>query len=567
MNPGQELTHLVKTTINANTQSIENETIFKEGEDIILHSKHEVNIPIGAVYDISISGDVNSDTLVRTLNTMNNLAGSNAFRFINENDATDIDAIKFGASYDSVLKTFTGSAPVNTTVRVVFEDGKSRTATPDSLGAWSLAITEDDLQYGGNTIILINGTRQDQIITINIERVAPVNPFNPNFTYAVNPLGTGATGTVLDARAIIKIFVNDQEYSVKPAQDKTWICLFDTPLKHLDSLSFNVEYQEITGQEEEFIFYKNSAVLDVLKGQTITGTTRPLTNVQIKTSTYDPLLTIADDSGLWTISFAHGLAQGEQVDVYFDEVKYTSFNYTGKPNVKYELTARIDSTNAISGTGKPGETITVYAGDNPVFNLTVNSEGQWSTVLEITLKHGQDVTVITPAGERISVEYLVEANPSEPPLESQGLTAYISADGSKIYGKSLYETVSIQLPGESEAILGPVTQGMWDLFLQTPLQPGDVVTISSGQAMQTVQFIEIQTFTAELNSTRDKLIGVTDLGIKATVRIVFDDNSLIEQPVTGGAYEIELGRMVDPVNAIVVSCTNEYGVTTLINIS
>ena len=60
MNIGQEFTHTVTTTVTDTNQSILNSTQLTENGAIVINSSHEVNIPLGAKYNIEVTGDINA---------------------------------------------------------------------------------------------------------------------------------------------------------------------------------------------------------------------------------------------------------------------------------------------------------------------------------------------------------------------------------------------------------------------------------------------------------------------------------------------------------------------------
>jgi hypothetical protein len=104
------------------------------------------------------------------------------------------------------------------------------------------------------------------------------------------------------------------------------------------------------------------------------------------------------------------------------------------------------------------------------------------------------------------------------------------------------------------------------MTLDTALEAGQLVMVRSGQSSKTLQFIGIQAFTAELSAANDKITGSTDAGVNATIRVVFGDNAMIEKAVSGGAYDLSLGRVLEVGEVIVVACVNEHGVRSSLQI-
>lgn len=550
---GQEFKHTVTTTVTAEKQSIVNATTLTENGEVIIDSSHKVNIPLGAKYEIEVTGDINGGSIVRNFNVLNNLLGDDVFTFKDSNGATDTDLTQFTAKYDDNLMQFSGTAAVNALIRVMFENGSSKTTMSDSLGVWTLDIESSDLANGLNNIVLFSGTRNDQVVVINITVDEPVVPFNPEFTYQVNSTGSTISGTAEDTRSLVKLKFGQVIQTVLVAPDKTWKYDLVSPLAHGASFDIYVEYGEESSLIETYKFYKNTSLLDSVKGQFVSGLSEPNANIQVETTKYPILIAVANAAGEWIVDFPQGLSTGETVKVTINGVLISAVIYMGDPDVTYILTVNAVDSTTLNGTGRPSDDLTITLGSGGSMSAIVDPAGTWSATLNTPLVGGEQITVISENGQSV-VETFVSV-----------YTAYISNDGLTVFGTSNETQISITLPGKSEQQL-PVVNGEWSITLDSALNANDLVTVRSSESEKTLQFIGIQAFTAELSAEKDKVTGTTDAGVNAVIRIVFDDNQVIEKAVSGGVYELALGRVLAVGQVIVVACTNEHGVQSAISI-
>lgn len=556
MKIGQEFKHSVTTTVTSENQSIVNATTLTENGAVIINSSHEVNIPLGATYEIDVTGDINGRSIVRNLNVLNNLLGDDVFTFKDSNGATDTDLTHFTAAYDADLMQFSGTAGINALVRVMFEDGSSKTGLADSLGAWKVDIESSDLEYGLNSIVLFTGTRSDQVKVISIKVDEPVIPFDPAFTYQVNAAGTVISGTAQDNRALVKLRFGQVTQTALVNPDKTWQYELVTPLSHGDSFDIYVGYLQESSAIDTHVFYKNSATLDA-KGQFVSGLCAPGSNVQVTTAKYQTVIVIPNAAGEWITYFTQGLPAGEAVVITINDEVIETLTYSGEANVIYTLTVNAVDSVTVSGTGRPGGKLTVNAGQGIPLAAIIDSLGNWTVLLNAPLVDGEQITVISDSGQDVTIYFEAPFVPV--------YTAYISNDGLMVFGTSNTDHILVTLPGQAEQQIA-VNQGEWTMTLDAALNANDLVTVGYGDSQKTLQFIGIQAFTAELSAEKDKVTGTTDAGVNAVIRIVFDDNAVIEKPVSGGVYELALGRVLEIGQVIVVACTNEHGVQSAISI-
>lgn len=474
---GQELTHTVTTTVTAEKQHVLNTTTLKDGEDVIMRTEHEVNLPLGATYQLEIDGDVNTKSIVRSLNVVNNLIGTDAFSFTNKTESTDTGKAIFKASYNPDLMIFSGTAPLESTVRIILEDGTSIKTVAASDTTWSQAITENQLQYGMNQIVLVCGTEDSEIITINIERIKPVQPFLPGLDYVISADGQSISGTVEDVRGVILLQAGSQVKQLTPAEDLTWSHNFTSALQHGQEVTITLNYEGELIEQTVAYFTKNSAVLNQLDGRSISGTSTPLAYIDIAADGYSVLRTMADDKGNWSQEFSNGLVNGTVVSVTIDSVLFDDITYNGPSNVLYNLSVEILSSTSIKGTAQPNASITVIAGSNSPFTATANELGAWTAELMTGLTDGQSVYV-SSNGETKEVFYSSGSEPVGPSSMSAKIMSSTLVEGTGKTG----ETITVTVNGDTDnAIQVAVNaEGEWTVNLTTAMANLDTVVVSNG---------------------------------------------------------------------------------------
>lgn len=480
---GQELTHTVTTTVTAEKQHVLNTTILKDGEDVVLRTEHEVNIPIGATYNIEIEGDVNSKTIARSLNVVNNLIGNNAFSFENRTDSTDTGLAVFTANYDPETLTFSGTAPLDSTVRIVFENGNSIKLQPLSDSTWLQEIEETQLEYGLNNIVLVNGSADSQIVVINIDRLRPVEPFTPGFEFAVAANGLSISGIVEDVRATIQIQAGGLNVEVKPKADLTWTYAFANKLMHGQEVNISNIYEEEVIEEENTYFYENSAEVDQTDGSSIVGTANPLSQIEVTATGYGVLAEVADENGEWSIDLEDGLVNGTVLLVRVNGVLFMDITYTGPSNVQYGLSVKIVSDTKIEGTALPSAVVTIIAAGGQPYDVVSNELGVWSSTLTAPLTEGQTVYV-SSNGETDEVIYstvpVVPTDPVDPDAPQTSDFTAIILDETTVQGTGdSGEMVTVTVNGTNHTTTVNA-DGDWSVTLPAPLIPTDVVIATNG---------------------------------------------------------------------------------------
>lgn len=405
MDFGQELKHSVTTTVNSNGQTVVNETTFIDGADLILEAKHTVSLPVGATYHIETKGDINDKTIKRILNTANNLLGVQAFSYSSSNDAIDTDQAHLTAIYDAVAQTLKGTAPIDSTVRIILEDDSSVRVLPESDSTWVYQLdVEKQLQFGTNKILVVDATRDSSFVALNIEREKPSEPLKEGFTFDIFQDGQTITGTVEDSRATVHVAIGQQLYQVVAANDLTWAIELPAPLLHRDIVSVFVSLNDQQSNSHEKVFYKLATQLDQVTGQYVSGTSSPMANVVVLTSKYGELTTIANSDGEWKVDLVAGLPEGAIVEITVDNIELPQIQYIGSADIEFKLTAKIIDSLHLEGTAEAQTEVTIVAGVNTAFEVLSDAQGKWSAELTTALSDGDSVLIST-ASAQVELHY------------------------------------------------------------------------------------------------------------------------------------------------------------------
>lgn len=499
MDLGQELTHTVTTTITSDRQTILNETKLVDGAETVLETKYMVSLETGKTYEIEAKGDINGQTIRRTLNVVNNLLGSDAFNFKDSNGATDGGLVAFTAQYDAILMQFTGKAPVGSVVRIVFEDGRISKVEPSPAGEWELFITADQLQYGMNNIIVINGTNDGQVIVLGVERIRVEEPFNSEFTYVIGADGKSITGVAKDPRAKLIVLINGKTYQSSADLMGNFKITIPT-LAHATELAIYAEYNEFKGDEVNDTFYKETAVLESA-GQFVSGYAKPQQDVVVYTDRYGKQTVSADGSGIWKALFVGGLKNGASVVVAMGTKQLPLMLYVGISDITYSLTAVVVTPLHITGTAVPNENIIVQSPSNPSTTTVADTAGNWEVILNTALRN-DEVIDITSDSDSIEIQY-----------KKAELTV-ISISDKQISGRGQYgDQVSIQADGGERITADVSEQGQWLANFTAVLSNPTNISVSDSAAMLPVVYA---LFTAQA-ITSTQIEGIAPAG--STVKI------------------------------------------------
>lgn len=473
MDIGQELKHTVTTIINSNHQTVINETTFTDGADLILDAKHTVNLPAGATYHLESKGDINDKTIKRVLNTANNLLGVQAFSFSSSNDAIDTDQAHLTAVYDAATETLKGTAPIDSTVRIIFEDDSAVRVLPESDSTWVYQLdVENQLQFGVNKILVVDATHDSSFVTLNIEREEPVEPLKEGYTFDISNDGQRITGTVEDSRAIVNIEIGEKTYKFIASNDLIWAIDLPAPLLHQDIVKVFVSLNDQQSITQSETFYKINVQLDQAAGQFVAGTSSPMANILIKTPKYGEFTTIATADGVWRVDLIAGLPADAIVEVSIDGIALPSVTYTGPANIEYKLSAKIVDSLHLEGTAEAQTEVTIIAGVNTAFEVLSNDQGKWNTVLTSALNDGDSVLVST-ASAQVELHYSLD-------IINSGITTFTAAlDGAQSVTGSVDANATIRVTFEDNSTIDTqVAPGDFTIDLGKVLTPSEPIVVS-----------------------------------------------------------------------------------------
>lgn len=473
MDLGQEFTHSVTTTINSESQHVVNETTLVDGSAVILQTKQTVNLPVGATYHIETQGDINDHTVKRVLNMANNLLGVQAFSFSSANDAIDTDLAILTASYDSETHHLKGTAPIDSTVRIILEDDTSIRVLPKSDSTWTYQLdVEKQLQFGTNKIIVVDATRDSSFLVLNIEREKPSEPLKEGFTFMVSADGTKVSGTVEDVRATVHVETGTYSLQVVTANDLTWSIDIPEPLSHQDNVSVFVSLSDQVSPSQHTVFYKDTAQLDQATGQYISGTSTPMAIVVVNTPKYGELTTTANDIGIWKVDFVAGLPADATVQISINSITLPDTTYIGPANIEFKLSAKIKDSTHLEGTAEALTQVTIIAGTNTAFDIQSDAQGKWNTLLTTALNDGDSVLVST-ASAQVELQYNLE-------IINSGITTFTAAlEGTQTLTGYVDANATIHVAFEDNNTLDTVvTSGNFNIDLGKMLTPNEQIVVS-----------------------------------------------------------------------------------------
>ncbi len=195
--------------------------------------------------------------------------------------------------------------------------------------------------------------------------------------------------------------------------------------------------------------------------------------------------------------------------------------------------AELKSKTQIEGIAKAGTVIT--SGN---ISAVANEENRFKLILEIPLMVDEVVIIETDQGTQRTLTYIPK------------FTAYVDSDGATLRGTSNTEQVVILHNGEETTV--NVEQENWMYSLPAPLQVGESVTIECEQGTKELTYAGPVQFTAALSEDKAHVVGSVDQ--EALIQLMFRDNSLIEQLVEPGEFDINLGRTLSAGDFVVLAC-------------
>ncbi|MCQ0079910.1 hypothetical protein DPX20_09030 [Pediococcus acidilactici] len=466
-------------------------------------------------------------------------------------DAPVINPIEEG---DTVI---TGTGEPGDEVTVYFDDGSGTiigTVTVQPDGTWTVDASHSRL-VNGNIISAVqtkNNVTSDKY-TVAVKAHEELNPpvINDIMEGDTVITGTGKPG------ATVTVTYDDGTpigQPVKVNDDGTWsVNASHVNLKAGDKIQAvqsdgdvvsDPANQTVKAREE----LNPPVINDIMEGDTvITGTGKPGATVTV---TYDdgtpigqPVKVNAD--GTWSVNASHvNLKAGDKIQAVQSDGDVVSdpANQTVKareelnPPVINDVTA---GDTVITGTGKPGATVTVtYDDGTPIGQpVKVNADGTWSVnASHSNLKAGDKIQAVQSDGDVVSdpANQTVKAREElNPPVIND-----VTAGDTVITGTGKPgATVTVTLPnGDPLPSVTVDAEGNWTVDVgDAKLQPGDKVTAvqADGDNVSdpTTQIVQERTAPPELGTVTAGDPTISGKGIPgATVTVTVGDKEL--PPVT-----------------------------------
>ncbi|QUR94809.1 Ig-like domain-containing protein [Macrococcoides canis] len=309
------------------------------------------------------------------------------------NDVTSEDAV------------ITGTGTEGNTIRVVFPDGLVATAVVDSEGQWSVTIPENEDLVGGEELSVSeddpSGNRSELSYTTVIDKTPPEAPLvnmvnsedfvvtgtgTPGDTITVTfPDGTTATGVVqpdgtwtvnipsgvdLTGGETLPVTATDKDNNVSPAT--------------------KVVVDDVTAPSAPAVNPVNS------DATAVTGTGTPGDTITVTFPDGTTATGVVQPDGTWTVNIPSGvdLTGGETLPVTATDKDNNVSPATNvvvddvtAPSAPAVNPVNSDAT-AVTGTGTPGDTITVTFPDGTTATGVVQPDGTWT----VNIPSGVDLT-------------------------------------------------------------------------------------------------------------------------------------------------------------------------------
>ncbi|MCF4060409.1 Ig-like domain-containing protein [Pediococcus acidilactici] len=400
-------------------------------------------------------------------------------------DAPVINPIEEG---DTVI---TGTGEPGDEVTVYFDDGSGTiigTVTVQPDGTWTVDASHSRL-VNGNIISAVqtkNNVTSDKY-TVAVKAHEELNPpvINDIMEGDTVITGTGKPG------ATVTVTYDDGTpigQPVKVNADGTWsVNASHVNLKAGDKIQAvqsdgdvvsDPANQTVKAREE----LNPPVINDVTAGDTvITGTGKPGATVTVTLPNGDTLPSVkVDANGNWTVNVGdETLKPGDRVTAVQadgDNVSDPTTQIVQERTAPPVINGIIEGATTITGTGKPGATVTVTLPNGEKSKpVTVDAEGNWTLDVSGTdLKAGDKVTAVQAEGDNVSEEttQTVQARTEKPGLDT------VTAGDPTISGTGIPgATVTVTVGGKE---LPPVTvgeDGKWTIDTSgETLNPDDEVT-------------------------------------------------------------------------------------------
>ncbi|WP_160185553.1 Ig-like domain-containing protein [Pediococcus acidilactici] len=381
----------------------------------------------------------------------------------------------------------TGTGKPGATVTVTYDDGTpiGQPVKVNADGTWSVNASHVNLKAGDK----IQAVQSDGDVVSDPanQTVKAREELNPPVINDIMEGDTVITGTGKPGATVTVTLPNgDTLPSVKVDANGNWtVNVGDETLKPGDRvMAVQADGDNVSDPTTQIVQERTAppVINDIIEGdKTISGTGIPGATVTVTLPNGDTSRPVTVDAeGNWTIDASgEDLKAGDKItavqaegDNVSEETTQTVQARTDKPVIN----GIIEGATTITGTGKPGATVTVTLPNGEKSKpVTVDAEGHWTLDVSGTdLKAGDKVTAVQAEGDNVSEEATQTVQERTAPPELGTVTAGDPA----ISGKGIPgATVTVTAGGKE---LPPVTvdeDGNWTVDTSgVTLNPDDEVT-------------------------------------------------------------------------------------------
>ncbi|WP_114602653.1 Ig-like domain-containing protein [Staphylococcus sp. EZ-P03] len=409
-------------------------------------------------------------------------------------DAPPINPIESGST------TVTGTGEPNGTITVTYPDGATSTSTVDQDGNWTADVPEGTVLNPGDSVTATQTDESGNVSTPSTEVVKdtaapdapPINPIESGATTVTGIGNPGDTITVTYPNGSTSTSTVDQDGNwTTDVPEGTTLVDGDRVTATATDESGNVSTPS-TGVVTDTIAPDAPPINPIESGATtITGTGEPNSTVTVTYPDGSTSTSTVDQDGNWTTNVPEGtvLNPGDNVTAtQTDKAGNTStpsnqvVTDTIAPDAPPINPAESGATN-VTGTGNPGDTITVTFPNGNTATGTVDNDGNWTVdVPADTPLNADDVITATATDEsgntstESSVTVTDTVAPDAPVIDpvDEGAT---TVTGTGTPG----DNVTVTFPDGNTATGTVDNDGNWtvDVPEGTTVNKGDVITATA----------------------------------------------------------------------------------------